>query len=779
MLLWCPFELSRSWFEALPKVAIKSLIKMPMRTTTTGVMPASKNGGVPPLPLPGAFPDCLRSADGAVLDHLGGYEFLQDNEDRVAEIAGEPCATAPDLAPPLATEETGSASPAGVRPPASVTISSGNDGLRPATPEDSFALASARSLLDERDVAKRFELASKIGWTLNSGGIPIPPPERSGVLSTEQADFVWRLGQRPPEQGSEAWCEKLMGCLLRTKEGVVLVGKQGSAPSPGCGQIYPADFNAVSHGQVMSAAAVCLMRARNVTTISRTEIEEVLRGLLAANVEDAAAVASKHGPAIFDLLARIYEGEPSQLGSFLREVTPPRRQSSRERKTAARARGPLESWLIGQRMQAINRTRPAGMKENGYLEDIAALATLRIGSVGNVVLFDFDQPPPAAKPRLWLREWVIGKPGNLVTIQGPPKAGKSAVIESLIATTQNPPPEADCLGFRATNPQGLPVLHFDTEQDQDDHHAQVQRALRRAGAVKPQRLKSYWIRELPVRERLAFIQRAMEEAHLEFDGILMVFIDGVADLCSNVNDPEEALPLVHELLRLSSEYQTVLVSVLHENPGTETGKTRGHLGSELERKSMSNLRLQKEASGVVTIWGEKMRKCEIPKSLGPRFKWNASAGMHLTFDGEVEKGDDVGTKRLRNLALQAFAGQHELPYAAVLEKMGAIEMVGDRTAKTRFKAMKASGMLSQASAVKGSPWRLGPAAICPARAELALKSLAALRRTVDLSSWLLTLPEEAGFTNVELKAVVGYLVAEGRAVHEPGQGWRAAEVKHL
>ena len=344
---------------------------MPMRTTTTGVMPASKNGGVPPLPLPGAFAACEYSADGtAVLDHLGGYEFLQDNEDRIAEIASESYAP---VAPPLATEETGSASPAGVRPPASLPISSGNDGLRPATTEDSFALASARSLLDERDVAKRFELASKIGWTLNSGGIPIPPPEPSGILSAEKADFVRRLGQRPPEQGSEAWCEGLIRCLLRTKDGVALVGKQGIAPSPGSGQMYPADFNAASHRQVMTAAAVCLTRARNSGPISQTEIEEVLREFLAANVEDAAAVASKHGPALFDLLARIYEGDPSQLGFFLREVTPPRGQGSRERKSPARARGPLESWLIGQRMEAINRTHPAGMKENGYLEDVAYL----------------------------------------------------------------------------------------------------------------------------------------------------------------------------------------------------------------------------------------------------------------------------------------------------------------------------------------------------------------------------------------------------------------------
>ena len=37
--------------------------------------------------------------------------------------------------------------------------------------------------------------------------------------------------------------------------------------------------------------------------------------------------------------------------------------------------------------------------------------------------------------------------------------------------------------------------------------------------------------------------------------------------------------------------------VLHENPGTEQAKTRGHLGSDLNRKAFANLRIDKDASG--------------------------------------------------------------------------------------------------------------------------------------------------------------------------------------
>jgi hypothetical protein len=87
------------------------------------------------------------------------------------------------------------------------------------------------------------------------------------------------------------------------------------------------------------------------------------------------------------------------------------------------------------------------------------------------------------------------------------------------------------------------------------------------------------------------------------------------------NDPDEAFAFIEEWQQLADKYQMVIVCVRHENPGSETGKTRGHLGSQLERKAESNLRLLKEDI-VTVIYREKSRGAHIPKDKGPRFHWS-------------------------------------------------------------------------------------------------------------------------------------------------------------
>ncbi len=88
---------------------------------------------------------------------------------------------------------------------------------------------------------------------------------------------------------------------------------------------------------------------------------------------------------------------------------------------------------------------------------------------------------------------------------------------------------------------------------------------------------------------------------------------------------------------MAIKYACPFVNVLHENHASETGKTRGHLGSQLERKAASNLRLIKDPkSGVIQLWGEKLRRGHIAKGEGPAFVWDNAKGMHVSCD-TVEK----------------------------------------------------------------------------------------------------------------------------------------------
>jgi hypothetical protein len=113
-----------------------------------------------------------------------------------------------------------------------------------------------------------------------------------------------------------------------------------------------------------------------------------------------------------------------------------------------------------------------------------------------------------------------------------------------------------------------------------------------------------------------------------------VLVDGVADLVVDVNDAGESNTYTAHLHQTAIEHDCAVVCVIHTNPSSE--KTRGHLGSQLERKSETNLRLEK--SGEITVvFSDKNRRAPIQKENGPRFVWSDEAGMHVSTEAEIVK----------------------------------------------------------------------------------------------------------------------------------------------
>jgi len=236
--------------------------------------------------------------------------------------------------------------------------------------------------------------------------------------------------------------------------------------------------------------------------------------------------------------------------------------------------------------------------------------------------FGFIEPPAKPEPLLLIERNIIATAGNLVVIAAQAKTGKSAYLGAMMAAVLNPEANAaDTLGVRSCGAGGRAVIHFDTEQSTFDHFALVSLSLRRAGlASPPPNLRSYCLADCSVADRRAMLRSELSRA----GEIFAVFLDGVADFVHDPNDPEEAFGFVAELHRLAIENGCVFVGVLHENPGsTDSGKTRGHLGSQLERKAETNLRLGK-SNGVSTVYTDRgARHCDIPKDFGTRFQYSA------------------------------------------------------------------------------------------------------------------------------------------------------------
>jgi hypothetical protein len=241
--------------------------------------------------------------------------------------------------------------------------------------------------------------------------------------------------------------------------------------------------------------------------------------------------------------------------------------------------------------------------------------------------FDFLNPPPPTVPIYTLREMAIATAGNITVPSAQVKAGKTSLVAAMMAAAINP--EADenmTLGIRSPGAGGRAVIHFDCEQSPDDHHAVICNTMRRAGLGKPPAaLRSYCLTDLRAAHRRAALHAELARA----GDVFAVFLDGVADLTFSVNDEAEAIAFTDELHALAIEYQCAMITVLHENPGSEIGKTRGHLGSQLERKQFAGLRLSKDADEITTLWTDRSRKASIPKSQGIRFAYDKEAGLHL------------------------------------------------------------------------------------------------------------------------------------------------------
>lgn len=332
----------------------------------------------------------------------------------------------------------------------------------------------------------------------------------------------------------------------------------------------------------------------------------------------------------------------------------------------------------------------------GPTPEAAILALLRTHRV------IFAEPPPEPVTTFSLAGQSICTSGNLTVVSAQAKAGKTAVICAMIAAAITVDKGADCLGFQAAPATGKAILLYDTEQSPFDAWTQHARALKRAGRpAPPDNLYHYWLLDLSIAERRKSIFDSARRAAAE-DGVFAVFIDGVADLIEDVNDPVEANALVSELVRLAVEIDAPVIVVLHENPAAPggNGKTRGHLGSQIERKAESNLRVIKDADGTSTIFSDKCRRANIPQHSGPRFQWDDDAQMHVSLAPErQEKAEKTRAKDESELAEMfdcpgALGG---LTHKALMARIREVTGLAPGGARKRFDKLKAPGPLRKNS----------------------------------------------------------------------------------
>jgi hypothetical protein len=329
-------------------------------------------------------------------------------------------------------------------------------------------------------------------------------------------------------------------------------------------------------------------------------------------------------------------------------------------------------------------------------EELAGItSTVKTGIMDKLANRRFNAGIEMARPVPVIRlgENIISTPGNITNIQAPPKAGKSAALGAMLASIFTKTHGVDTLGFYADNSEGKAVLHFDTEQSRYDHDQLVRRALRRAKVNEPPPwFYSYSMADLGYLERLAGLENVIRCATRECGGVFAIFLDGIADFCADPNDATEAFGLVEKIHGLAIKHDCAVFTVLHENPGSEIGKTRGHLGSQLERKVETPLRLAKDSNGITTIWADRARHCNISKDGGTCFEWSGEAGMHVSCGNAREIKSAAKRVTMQTEAETAFGDSESLSYTDLFTAIMAKLDLGERSAKGRVRLWLAEGI---------------------------------------------------------------------------------------
>lgn len=213
---------------------------------------------------------------------------------------------------------------------------------------------------------------------------------------------------------------------------------------------------------------------------------------------------------------------------------------------------------------------------------------------------------------------------------------------------------------RKKNPYVPCVLYVDTEMEKLNSAKVLRRVHWLCGWDMKQpnpRFNVLWLKNMPRDEeekphvrRWRLIKSAIEMVNPD-----VVFIDGIRDLLSSINDEQTAVEIISEMTMLAEERKMCIWNALHQNPrfnpDSEDTKMRGWTGTELGNKVSDTLVSikSKTASGVTfTVKQQDARgkdlddwKFEVNDDAGnlgiPRI---IGSGYNLPSKSKETEGDD-------------------------------------------------------------------------------------------------------------------------------------------
>lgn len=194
--------------------------------------------------------------------------------------------------------------------------------------------------------------------------------------------------------------------------------------------------------------------------------------------------------------------------------------------------------------------------------------------------FGFESPVEEEVDVIYINDTTIASLTNISLVLGLRKGGKSSFL-SLVLGDRN--------GVIKTQlPQGKHLTIFADNEQSGKYLRVLQNRITKLNGARPEDIRFLKLREYSRGERLEIIKHCLDvtpEAGL-------LIIDNVKDICPDFNDPAEADKIVTTLIQWAQKFHVHIMCVLHLNKGN--GLSRGHLGSELENKAETVIKIRKD-----------------------------------------------------------------------------------------------------------------------------------------------------------------------------------------
>jgi hypothetical protein len=193
--------------------------------------------------------------------------------------------------------------------------------------------------------------------------------------------------------------------------------------------------------------------------------------------------------------------------------------------------------------------------------------------------------PEEQPPLLYIDGVPVATPGNHSLLVGKKKSRKTLLIVHLISQ------------YLKNNPKNAnTVLLFDTEQGRS-HVFKIREKIHQISGVL---VPIFYLRGMSPAERRDFIRDTVE---FWPNRPKIVVIDGVRDLMSNINDPDETTDVIVWLEKLTLQHNLHVMNILHLNK--TDNNARGHIGSELLNKAEVTIEVELDEKS-----GSSVVKCE-------------------------------------------------------------------------------------------------------------------------------------------------------------------------